>query len=210
MKRNKRQLNAISRSYANKMKQRYYDFIKDNGINEKILGLDKIKYIENKKKVLRNRGYNIWLIFNNIVQKMVLPLVIKDIDIQKLINEHYRRFKMSLVINGKTKIFVHNSGKRTWASLAVTSKGKNEEFHTSYYNVQGKKEVVEFIYKNGTNTYEIEGYLATSDYNNQPLVILTNAKLVEDKKDTEKKELKGKTIEELQAEIEVLKNGKNN
>ena len=112
---------------------------------------------------------------------------------------------MSLVINGKTKIFVHNSGKKTWASLAVTSKGKDKEFHSSYYNVQGKKEVVEFIYKKGTNTYEIEGYLATSDYNNQPLVILTKAKLVEDKK-----ELKGKTIEELQAEIEVLKNGKNN
>ena len=92
MKRTKRQLNAISRSYANKMKQKYYDFIKDNAIDEKILGLDKIKYIENKKKVLRNRGYNIWLIFNDIVQKMVLPLVIKDKDIQKLINEHYRRF----------------------------------------------------------------------------------------------------------------------
>ena len=112
---------------------------------------------------------------------------------------------MSLVINGKTKIFVHTSGKRTWASLAVASKGKDEEFHTSYYNVQGKKEVVEFIYKQGTNNYEIEGYLATSDYNNQPLVILTKAKIVEDKK-----ELKGKTIEELQAEIEALKNGKNN
>ena len=114
---------------------------------------------------------------------------------------------MSLVINGKTKIFVHTSGKRTWASLAVTSKGKDEEFHTSYYNVQGKKEVVEFIYKKGTNNYEIEGYLATSDYNNQPLVILTKAKIVED---PEKKELKGKTVEELQAEIEALKNGKNN
>ena len=62
MKRNKRQLNAISRSYANKMKQKYYDFIKDNAIDEKILGLDKIKYIENKKKALRKRGYNIWLI----------------------------------------------------------------------------------------------------------------------------------------------------
>ena len=62
MKRTKRQLNAISRSYANKMKQQYYDFIKDNGINEKVLGLDKIKYIENKKKSLRKRGYNIWLI----------------------------------------------------------------------------------------------------------------------------------------------------
>ena len=59
MKRSKKQLNAISRSYANKMKQRYYDFIKDNGINEKVLGLDKIKYIENKKKALRKRGYNI-------------------------------------------------------------------------------------------------------------------------------------------------------
>ena len=112
---------------------------------------------------------------------------------------------MSLVINGKTKIFVHTSGKKTWASLAVTSKGKDEEFHTSYYNVQGKKEVVSFIYEKGTNTYDIEGYLATSDYNNQPLVILTKAKLVEDKK-----ELKGKTIEELQAEIEALKNVKNN
>lgn len=117
---------------------------------------------------------------------------------------------MSLVINGKTKIFVHTSGKKTWASLAVTSKGKDEEFHTSYYNVQGKKEVLGFIYKKGTNTYEIEGYLATSDYQNQPLVILTKAELVEDKKDPEKKELKGKTIEELQAEIEALKNGKNN
>lgn len=78
MKRSKKQLNAISRSYANKMKQRYYDFIKDNGINEKVLGLDKIKYIENKKKALRKRGYNIWLIFNNIVQKMVLSLIIKE------------------------------------------------------------------------------------------------------------------------------------
>ena len=117
---------------------------------------------------------------------------------------------MSLVINGKTKIFVHTSGKRTWASLAVTSKGKDEEFHTSYYNVQGKKEVVSFIYKKGTNNYEIEGFLATSDYENQPLVVLTKAKLVEDKKDSEKKELKGKTVEELQAEIEALKNGKNN
>lgn len=78
MKRNKRQLNAISRSYANKMKQKYYDFIKDNAIDEKVLGLDKIKYIENKKKALRKRGYNIWLIFNNIVQKMVLPLIIKE------------------------------------------------------------------------------------------------------------------------------------
>ena len=78
MKRNKRQLNAISRNYANKMKQKYYDFIKDNAIDEKVLGLDKIKYIENKKKVLRKRGYNIWLIFNNIVQKMVLPLIIKE------------------------------------------------------------------------------------------------------------------------------------
>ena len=117
---------------------------------------------------------------------------------------------MSLVINGKTKIFVHTSGKKTWASLAVTSKGKDEEFHSSYYNVQGKKEVVEFIYKKGSNNYEIEGYLATSDYQNQPLVILTKAELVEDKKDPEKKELKGKTIEELQAEIEALKNGKNN
>ena len=117
---------------------------------------------------------------------------------------------MSLVINGKTKIFVHTSGKRTWASLAVTSNGKDEEFHTSYYNVQGKKEVVSFIYEKGTNTYEIEGYLATSEYENQPLVILTEAKLVEDKKGSEKKELKGKTIEELQAEIEALKNGKNN
>lgn len=112
---------------------------------------------------------------------------------------------MSLVINGKTKIFVHTLGMKTWASLAVTSKGKNEKFYTSYYNVQGKKEVVGFIYEKGTNTYEIEGYLATSDYQNQPLVILTKAKLVEDKK-----ELKGKTIEELQAEIEELKNGKNN
>ena len=55
MKRTKRQLNAISRSYDNKMKQQYYDFIKDNGINEKVLGLDKIKYIENKKKVLRKK-----------------------------------------------------------------------------------------------------------------------------------------------------------
>ena len=63
MKRNKRQLNAISRRYANKMKQKYYDFIKDNAIDEKFLGLDKIKYIENKKKVLRNKGYNIWLIW---------------------------------------------------------------------------------------------------------------------------------------------------
>ena len=63
MKRNKRQLNAISRSYANKMKQKYYDFIKDNAIDEKVLGLDKIKYIENKKKALRKRGYNIWLIW---------------------------------------------------------------------------------------------------------------------------------------------------
>ena len=78
MKRTKRQLNAISRSYANKMKQKYYDFIKDNAIDEKVLGLDKIKYIENKKKALRKRGYNIWLIFNNIVQKMVLPLIIKE------------------------------------------------------------------------------------------------------------------------------------
>ena len=78
MKRNKRQLNAISRSYANKMKQKYYDFIKDNGIDEKVLGVDKIKYIENKKKALRKRGYNIWLILNNIVQKMVLPLIFKE------------------------------------------------------------------------------------------------------------------------------------
>ena len=59
MKRNKKQLHAISRNYANNMKQKYYDFIKDNAIDEKILGLDKIKYIENKKKVLRNKGYNI-------------------------------------------------------------------------------------------------------------------------------------------------------
>lgn len=59
MKRTKKQLHAISRSYANKMKQQYYDFIKDNAIDEKVLGLDKIKYIENKKKVLRKRGYNI-------------------------------------------------------------------------------------------------------------------------------------------------------
>lgn len=80
MKRTKRQLNAISRSYANKMKQQYYDFIKDNGINEKVLGLDKIKYIENKKKVLRKKGYNIWLILNlkNLLQNMVLPLIIKE------------------------------------------------------------------------------------------------------------------------------------
>ena len=56
MKRTKRQLNAISRSYANKMKQKYYDFIKDNAIDEKVLGLDKIKYIENKKKVLRKNA----------------------------------------------------------------------------------------------------------------------------------------------------------
>lgn len=116
---------------------------------------------------------------------------------------------MSLVINGKTKIFVHTSGKRTWASLAVTSKGNDEEFHTSYYNVQGKKDVVNTIYEKGTNNYEIEGYLATSDYQNQPLVILTKAELVKDGKNN-KKELKGKTIEELQAEIEALKNGKNN
>lgn len=59
MKRTKKQLYAISRSYANKMKQQYYDFIKDNAIDEKVLGLDKIKYIENKKKALRKRGYNI-------------------------------------------------------------------------------------------------------------------------------------------------------
>ena len=72
MKRNKRQLNAISRSYANKMKQKYYDFIKDNAIDEKVLGLDKIKYIENKKKALRKRGYNIWLILN---LKKLLKLV---------------------------------------------------------------------------------------------------------------------------------------
>ena len=78
MKRNKRQLNAISRSYANKMKQKYYDFIKDNAIDEKFLGLDKIKYIENKKKVLRNKGYNIWLVLNDIVQNMVIPLIIKE------------------------------------------------------------------------------------------------------------------------------------
>ena len=78
MKRTKKQLHAISRSYANKMKQQYYDFIKDNAIDEKVLGLDKIKYIENKKKALRKRGYNIWLILNNIVQKMVLPLIIKE------------------------------------------------------------------------------------------------------------------------------------
>ena len=80
MKRNKRQLNAISRSYANKMKQKYYDFIKDNAIDEKVLGLDKIKYIENKKKVLRKKGYNIWLILNlkNLLQNMVLPLIIKE------------------------------------------------------------------------------------------------------------------------------------
>ena len=80
MKRNKRQLNAISRSYANKMKQKYYDFIKDNAIDEKVLGLDKIKYIENKKKVLRNKGYNIWLILNLkiLLQHTVLPLIIKE------------------------------------------------------------------------------------------------------------------------------------
>ena len=78
MKRNKRQLNTISRSYANKMKQKYYDFIKDNAIDEKFLGLDKIKYIENKKKVLRNKGYNIWLVLNDIVQNMVLPLIFKE------------------------------------------------------------------------------------------------------------------------------------
>ena len=80
MKRNKRQLNAISRSYANKMKQQYYDFIKDNAIDEKVLGLDKIKYIENKKKALRKKGYNIWLILNlkNLLQNTVLPLIIKE------------------------------------------------------------------------------------------------------------------------------------
>lgn len=59
MKRTKRQLNAISRSYANKAKQQYYEFIKNNGINEKVLGLDKIKYVENKKKLLRKLGYKI-------------------------------------------------------------------------------------------------------------------------------------------------------
>lgn len=80
MKRTKKQLNAISRSYANKMKQKYYDFIKDNAIDEKVLGLDKIKYIENKKKVLRKKGYNIWLILNlkNLLQNMVLPLIINE------------------------------------------------------------------------------------------------------------------------------------
>ena len=80
MKRTKRQLNAISRSYANKMKQKYYDFIKDNAIDEKVLGLDKIKYIENKKKLLRKKGYNIWLILKlkNLLQNMVLTLSIKE------------------------------------------------------------------------------------------------------------------------------------
>ena len=80
MKRTKKQLNAISRSYANKMKQKYYDFIKYNAIDEKVLGLDKIKYIENKKKVLRKKGYNIWLILNlkNLLQNMVLPLIINE------------------------------------------------------------------------------------------------------------------------------------
>ena len=94
MKRTKKQLNAISRSCANKMKQKYYGFIKDNAIDEKVLGLDKIKYIENKKKLLRKKGYNIWLILKlkNLLQNTVLPLFIKEKDIQKLINEHYRRF----------------------------------------------------------------------------------------------------------------------
>ena len=80
MKKTKKQLNAISRSYANKMKQQYYDFIKGNAIDEKVLGLDKIKYIENKKKVLRKKGYNIWLILKlkNLLQNTVLPLIIKE------------------------------------------------------------------------------------------------------------------------------------
>lgn len=80
MKRTKKQLHTISRNYANNMKQKYYDV-------EKVLGLDKIKYHfmiseinENKKKVLRKKGYNIWLILNlkNLLQNMVLPLIIKE------------------------------------------------------------------------------------------------------------------------------------